>query len=53
MFESQNDDDIGDEGAKAIAQAIKENTRVHGLYLVRLNVLILLYFLRMLCCFVA
>ena len=46
MFESQNDDDIGDEGAKAIAQALTQNSRVGTLYLVRYEFCFFVLFLQ-------
>jgi hypothetical protein len=44
IVESQNDNGIGDEGAKAIAQALTQNSRLGTVYLVR-------FVLCFLCCF--
>jgi hypothetical protein len=47
----QDNNGIGDEGAKAIASALKENRTVQELHLVKFG--FVLYFLRVLCCCVA
>ncbi len=48
----QNENHVGDEGAKAIAQALKENTHVQGLYLVSFNFCFdfVIFFVRIVLC---